>query len=378
LAAAAMPRGERGRLFAAEQGGLEGLIVHTRSPNNAEPPLEALVRSWITPTPLFYIRSHAPNPQIKAGDYRLQVEGMVEQPGEYSLAELKDRFPGRSAVATLTCAGNRRDELSARKPIEGVQWRAGAIGNAEWSGVTLADVLKHAGVKPEAGHVWFESVDLHPKGGKQIPFGGSIPLEKVFEDAAGMPGALLAHGMNGEPLTADHGYPLRVVVPGYIGARSVKWLRRIVVSDRPSPNHYLTHAYKLVEKDAELAWEEAGPLYRFEMNCVIAAHRLTPGGGKAELVVDGFALPPGSGATLAAVEVSADGGETWTKATFTKPSRPFQWSLWQASLKWNGQGDTLIARATDSNGETMPEHEPWNMKGYMMNAWHRTPIRNDQ
>ncbi|MBW3541658.1 MAG: molybdopterin-dependent oxidoreductase, partial [Planctomycetes bacterium] len=229
-------------------------------PANAEPELAQLVESWLTPLEHFYIRSHGPVPEIDPREYRLSVEGLVEKPLKLSLEDLEG-LAQTETTATLTCAGNRRSEHSRQRKVEGVPWGPGAIGNARWQGVRLSEVLKRAGLRDEARHVWFEGLDQVAHQGQTIAFGGSIPLAKAMGDSPMAPGALLATRMNGQPLPADHGFPARTVVPGYIGARSVKWLGRIVVSDHPSPNHYLQEAYKLVVEDGDLAWAEAAAIY---------------------------------------------------------------------------------------------------------------------
>ncbi|MGH7201701.1 MAG: molybdopterin-dependent oxidoreductase [Planctomycetaceae bacterium] len=253
--------------------------------------------------------------------------------------------------------------------------RPGAIGNARWGGVRLADLLKRAGVKENARHVWFEGLDAIPREGGTIPFGGSVPIEKAMSDAGSAPGALVATTMNEQPLTSDHGFPVRTVVPGYIGARSVKWLGKIVVSDRPSPNHYLQRAYKLVTRDDPLEWAEAGPIYKFPLNaaiCVPAAGTpLKPG----TLQVAGYALPPGeAGVVIERVELSADAGGTWTTAKFKGAQREFCWQLWSADVPIDAATRRLTVRAIDSKGNVQPRHVPWNMKGYLFHAWHDVAI----
>ena len=244
------------------------LLVHSKAPMNAETPLPELVRSWVTPVESFFIRSHGNTPEIKADSFRLSIEGLIETPLTLSLAEL-GQFEQHAVTATLTCAGNRRSEHSRIKPVKGVQWREGAIGNAKWHGIRLSDLLKKAGLHESAKHVWFEGLDQVDDGGKTLAFGGSIPLEKALLDRDGIPGALLATTMNDQPLTADHGFPVRSVVPGYIGARSVKWLSKIVVSDRPSPNHFVADVYKLVDEGNPLEVAENAPIYRMPLNSAI-------------------------------------------------------------------------------------------------------------
>ncbi|MFM9963007.1 MAG: molybdopterin-dependent oxidoreductase [Planctomycetaceae bacterium] len=363
--------GQLPRLLAADE---ERLLVHSKAPRNAEPALPDLVRSWVTPVESFFIRSHGNTPEINANSYRLSVEGMVETPLTLSLAEL-GRFNQHDVTATLTCAGNRRAEHSRIKPVKGVQWREGAIGNAKWRGAKLSDLLKKAGVRDAAKHVWFEGLDAVEDGGKTFAFGGSIPLEKALLDRDAGPGALLATSMNDKPLTADHGFPVRMVVPGYIGARSVKWLSKIVVSDRPSPNHFVADVYKLVDEGTLLEVAETGPIYRMPLNSAIC----TPTAGatlKSERVtVAGYALPPGvPGVSIRQVEVSADQGRSWQEAKLTSPAAEFCWQLWSAEIAVSSATKELIVRAIDSRGDVQPETVRWNAKGYLFNAWHHVRV----
>jgi sulfite oxidase len=355
--------------FAAEGD----LIVRTPDPYNAEPPLAQLVASRITPVKHFYVRNHGEMPKIDAANLKIRIEGLVERPVEYSLDELKQRFSQASAEATLTCGGNRRQELSQIKEVSGVQWDAGAIGHAQWTGVKLADVLKAAGIKTGAKHVWFDGHDdIREKDGTVAPFGGSIPLEKAL--ATDSP-ALLAHAMNGQPLTPEHGSPLRTIVPGYIGARSVKWLSKITVSDRPSPNHYVAEAYKIVKTEDKGELAAADPIYANVVNAAIcqpAAGAMLKAG---KTTVSGYALPSGQRrATIERVEVSADGGQSWTRARLSGEASPYSWQLWTADLDLRPGKQELIARAIDSTGNATPERGQWNLKGYLYNAWHRVSV----
>lgn len=349
-------------------------LVHSKAPMNAEPLLPELVKSWVTPVESFFIRSHGNTPMLDGGSFRLTVEGMVEKPLTLSLADLH-QLPQVEVAATLTCAGNRRSEHSRVKPIKGVQWKEGAIGNAKWRGVRLSQLLKQAGLRDSAKHVWFEGLDAVDDGGKTFAFGGSIPLEKALLDRESVPGALLATMMNDKPLTADHGFPLRSVVPGYIGARSVKWLSKIVVSDRPSPNHFIADVYKLVDTGDLLEVAENGPIYRMPLNSAIC----TPTAGAAlnagRVAVTGYALPPGvPGVSIRKVEVSVDSGRSWTEAKLTSPASEFCWQLWSAEIASTSTTKELIVRATDSRGDVQPETVRWNAKGYLFNAWHHVPV----
>jgi sulfite oxidase len=358
--------------FAAQPDDLgKELIFRTTTPRNGEPELAKLDDNWITPNSLFYVRSHAPNPQVDVGSFRLQVEGLVNKPLSLSLDELQQRFKQHSAIATMTCAGNRRTEFNKTQQVGGVQWQEGAIGNARWTGTLLSDVLNLAEVQSEASHVWFEGLDAISRGPSTIPFGASIPLGKALEDTPQMPGALLTTKMNDEPLPLDHGYPLRMVVPGYIGARSVKWLGKIVVSNRPSPNHYVAKAYKIISHGDDLELAEAGPLYRFPINS--ATCEITRVGDA--LQVSGYSIPDGaSGSTITKVELSFDGGSTWLEAQLRGAVRGQCWRLWNARVPASTAASSVLVRAFDSTGHSQPQQFPWNAKGYMYNSWHETRI----
>ena len=351
------------------------LLYHTQIPPNAEPPVDMLVQSWITPTELFYIRSHAATPKLNAETFRLSVEGLVDKPFSVTTAELRDRFKNYSTTATLTCAGNRREEHSLVKPVSGVPWQAGAIGNATWDGAKLADLLKLAGVQVGAKHVWFEGVDQIEHDADIIPFGASIPLDVAMNDSRIEPQALVAYEMNGKPLLPDHGFPLRAVVPGVIGARSVKWLGKIIVSDRPSPNHYVATAYKLVTDGTDDEWAATPPLHNFVMNSVLCQPARTARLKVGQHVVSGYALPPGfADHRVKKVELSTDGGASWTAAQFTSPDQPLCWRLWNAQVTITADTREIIVRATDSQNNVQPRTVAWNLKGYNFNAWHHTPV----
>ena len=356
----------------AQQPASKDLIVHGQDPLNAEPALPHLVASDITPLAHFYVRCHGPIPKVEEEGYRVRVEGLVARPLELSLAEVKDN-PSRRLTATLTCAGNRRKEMSDIRLVSGVQWNAGAIGNATWTGALLSAVLQAADIIPEAKHVWFDGLDpIKEKDGSVAPFGGSIPLARAMDKASPV---LLAHAMNDQPLSAQHGAPLRTIVPGYIGARSVKWLTKIVVSDRPSPNHFVAEAYKLVQTDDKDEAAKAEPIYQFPLNAAICSP--APGAmvKAGEVAVAGYALPPGDGkTTIAKVEVSTDGGRTWKRAAVAEQAAANCWQLWKLAVRLPAGKHQLVARATDSTGRTQPEKGDWNLKGYLYNGWHRCEV----
>lgn len=361
--------------LAAEESQPAGkdLIVRSAAPFNAEPALKALTADTLTSFRHFYVRSHGPVPRVFGRDYRVRIEGMVGKPREFSLAELKEFGPATEQAATLTCAGNRRLEMSAIKPVAGVQWDAGAIGHATWTGTLLRNVLEAAQVQPGAKHVWFDGLDpIKEKDGSVAPFGGSIPLERALAKDAPV---LLAYQMNRGALSPEHGYPLRTIVPGYIGARSVKWLAKITLSDRPSPNHYVAEAYKIIQTDDQAEVAKAEPIYAFPANSAICSP--APGAklkaGRVRLI--GYALPGGGhGATVDKVEISTNGGETWQSAKLFGKGDAFSWQLWLADIELPAGKYQLVVRATDSRGQTQPEQGEWNLKGYLFNGWHRVAV----
>src|SRR6185437_12169016 len=211
---------------------------------NAETCLGSLTDA-VTDTAAFYVRGHGPVPEIDADSWRLRVDGLVERELSLSLETMREAFRERTVTATLQCAGNRRAGLVAIRDIPGeAPWGPGATGTATWTGVALADVLALARPLGAASDVGFEGADLSREVEPAERFGGSIPLDK-----ASRPEVLLAWAMNGERLPPVHGGPLRVIVPGYIGARSVKWLERIEVRPEPWAGHFQHVAYRLVPAD---------------------------------------------------------------------------------------------------------------------------------
>ena len=341
---------------------------------NSGPPPELLRESFVTPKELFFTRNHAAVPVVDPATWRLTVSGLVERPVVLSLEQLQSALPRRTGAATMACAGLRRDELIAHRPIPGeVVWGAEPVSNGIWTGVPLREVLLKAGIKPGARHVEFLGLDDVERHGKRFAFGGSIPLDKAMS-----PEVLLAFEMNGEPLPPVHGYPLRVVVPGCIGARSVKWVSEIIVSDAPSENYFQAHAYRMFPPDIgphNVRWEDGTMLHDLPLNSVIWAP--LPGGTvpAGETTVRGWAMAAG-GDVIERVELSADGGRTWADAELTERGNRWTWTFWRHTVKLPRGKHTLISRATDSAGRMQPESvdQLWNFKGYMNNAWHRVEV----
>ncbi|MFC4034339.1 sulfite oxidase [Streptomyces polygonati] len=346
------------------------MVVHDREPFNAESPRAAL-RDRETPLDAFYSRNHGPIPRIDPASWRLAVDGLVERPLALSLDELRARFPETEVVATLQCAGNRRAGLIEVRDIPGEDpWGPGATSTARWTGVRLADVLAAAGLRAGAGHVAFAAPDVSQLAHPPQPYGGSIPVAKAVG-----PEVLLAWAMDGRPLPRVHGGPLRAVVPGWIGARSVKWLERITAQADPSANYFQATAYRVLPPEADPS--AAGPgdgisLGPVALNCDIlspeADTRLPPG----PTLITGYALA-GDDRAVARVDVSLDNGATWTQAELDPQNGPWTWQHWRTRLDLP-EGTVLItARAWDSTGAAQPESPAhlWNPKGYANNSWAR-------
>ena len=348
------------------------LIVHEREPFNAETSLAGLAEGPVTATDAFYVRDHAPVPTPERSDPLLRVHGLVERELELSLSTLQEAFPERELTATLQCAGNRRAGLVAIRDIPGeARWGPGATGTATWTGVALADVLALAKPLREAMHVGFEGIDLCSQPNPPERFGGSIPLDKACR-----PEVLLAWGMNGEPLSPVHGAPLRVVVPGYIGARSVKWLDRIEVRSTPWPGYFQHVVYRLVPEDGTPGPGVGMPLGLIALNADVfsPADGETVAAGPVE--VSGYAFAGGD-RYVARVDVSIDGGAHWSQAELLEDLGRWAWRQWRATLVLAPGEHEILVRAWDSSAATQPEDEAalWNPKGYVNNARPRVRVR---
>ena len=342
-------------------------IFHQKTPPNGGPPLERLIEEFVTPVSDFFLRTHGDIPELDSSTYRLTVGGLVKHPCEFTLTQLAGRFPAKAITATLQCAGNRRSSASAIKPVANeISWGSDAIGNAGWKGCSLTDVLNSAGVDDQAKHVEFIGADRCSKEGREEHFGGSIPLARALQGDV-----LLTWEMNGRPLISEHGAPLRAIVPGYIGARSVKWLKEINLLAEPSKNLFHAHAYRLFPSGASSAsadWEHALELGELSVNsCICAIEDVSNG-----LLVKGYAT---AGGNRHVVRVDIGYGEPlkWREASFQDPPEPGIWRRWQALIPKLLVGELICARAWDCAANTQPEdpESVWNFKGYMNNAWHR-------
>jgi sulfite oxidase len=348
------------------------LIVHEEEPFNAETCRAALAEGPLTATDAFYVRGHGAVPAIEPTGWRLRVDGLVERALDLSLVTLHEAFTEREVTATLQCAGNRREGLMAIRDIAGeAPWGPGATGTATWAGVMLAEVLGLARPLREAAHVGFVGADLCPEARPAQTFGGSIPLDKACR-----PEVLLAWSMNGEPLAPVHGAPLRVVVPGYIGARSIKWLERIEVRAEPWRGYFQDVVYRLLPEDQAPGPGAGMPLGLVALNADI----LSPADGEAvaagPVEVRGYAFAGGE-RHVARVDVSLDRGATWAQAELLEDLGRWAWRQWRIVVELAPGEHEIMARAWDSSAATQPEDEAalWNPKGYVNNARPRVRVR---
>lgn len=360
-------------------------VVLSHEPLNGGPEPAALLGSQLTPAGLFFVRNHGPIPELSGAEHEVVIDGLVRRPLRLSLADLEAGFERVELASTIACAGNRRAELSAFEPVEGeLPWGQEAVSSALWSGWRLADVLAEAGVTGGAQHAAFEGADVTERLGRSFTYGASIPIGKALA-----PEVLLVDRMNGEPLPPAHGYPLRVVVPGYIGARQVKWLKRVELRAESSENYFQRVAYRMYPRELRASGFDPGrdggrgvEIAELDVNSVIcqplAGEWLEPG----PVTVRGVAYTGGD-RVVERVEVSLDAGGSWREATlFEAPAGGgrYLWRLFEVELEPPpGPPRVLeaVARAWDSGGHVQPETvaDLWNFKGYMNNAWSRVAFR---
>lgn len=361
-----------------------GLVVLTSRPFNAESGEEGL-REWRTGSGVFYVRNHMWVPEIKPEQHKLVVEMLDGEEKEYSLEDLKSKFKETTITATLQCSGNRRKHMSENaRAATGLQWGVGAISNAVWTGVRLRDVLADAGLDvdelPEdAKHAQFVGAEA---------FGSSIPIETAVDRRGDV---LLAYGMNGEPLPPDHGAPLRVLVPGTVAARSVKWLKKVVVSEDESPSQWQRRDYKCFGPNVKgnPEWDEAPAIQEMPVQSAITrlrelsreydSDRSVLQGLETDkdwVIVEGYAWS-GGGRKIIRVDVSADDGKSWHQADLLPDeslgSKSWSWKRWQWVIPRTQAGGCFVVKAADEAGNSQPkEYEPyWNFRGNLTNSWHR-------
>jgi DMSO/TMAO reductase YedYZ molybdopterin-dependent catalytic subunit len=329
-------------------------------------PLEALAYD-LTPAGLHYLLIHYDVPVVDPAGWRLTVGGRVANELSLSLDELRERPAGTLAV-TMECAGNGRARLEPR-PIS-QPWLLEAVGNAEWTGVRLADLLDEAGVQGGAVEVLFRGLDRGVEGGEEQQYERSLTLAEARRDEI-----LLAHSMNGQPLPPQHGFPLRLIVPGWYGMTSVKWLEAITVLDRPFEGYQQARGYRFRQSPDE----DGVPVDRIQPRSLMVPPGIPEFATRARHLEPGPTTVRGrawSGrGTIARVEVSVDGGATWADARLgSQPSR-WSWVGWEWDWDANEPGDyEVCCRATDSDGNEQPLDAPWNLGGYANNEVQRVSV----
>lgn len=331
--------------------------IVTRGPENSETPLEQMT-SWVTPNRLFFVRNHFDPPVVAdPAAWELVLEGLVTRPARWSLAQLA-ALPQHSVFATVECAGNGRSFL--REKAAGVQWGAGAIGHAEWTGVRLRDLLEPAGVKAAATEIVFEGADHGVEDGREMTFSRSLPLAKALD-----PDTLIALRMNGEALEANHGAPLRLFVPGWYGVASVKWLRRMRVIDHAYPGYFQTVKYSIDRPTA--AGKRREPLGPGCVKSEILFPRAGSTLGAGTIRIGGVAWAGEERVTR--VDVSTDGGRTWQAAHLKGIQQPYSWCQWEALWTVSVPGDyAVVARAHSESGRTQPWEYDSDHLGYLINT----------
>jgi len=342
-----------------------GLVVHRAYPLNCETSIPALIGGVVMPNAHFYVRNHFQIPQLDPGSWLLTVSGLVERPLGLTLRDLTN-MRSQTLVVTLECAGNGRAALTP--PVPGEQWTLGAVSTAEWTGVPLAEVLDRAGVKPAAREVVFRGADAGAVDGHQetVHFERSLKLDDARESEA-----LLAYAMNGEPLPIQHGFPLRVIVPGWYGMTSVKWLTAIELIPTSFSGYFQSTKY-LYE------WDRDGQTVKEPVTLQRVRALITePGPGaeleRGELTIRGVAWS--GAAALARVEVSVGSGP-WRAAELVGDRNRHSWQWWELITQVTRAGaTTLRVRATDLAGRTQPERPEWNRLGYGSNAIQEVSVR---
>ncbi|MFN0087117.1 MAG: sulfite oxidase [Blastocatellia bacterium] len=340
--------------------GKERLIVRSMRPEDLETPV-GLLNTWITPNDLFYVRHHGYAANVEAGSWKLTVDGEVAQPLTLTLDELK-KMPKAAVTVTLECAGNGRSFYDP--PVAGIQWEKGAVGTARFSGVRLGDVLKRAGVKPAGRYVAMNGAD---KGvGKQPDFIRNVPMEKAMHLDT-----ILAYEMNGEPLPAIHGFPLRAVVPGWEGAYAVKWLNHLQVIDKEHEGFFVKTAYRYptrrVAPGAAVDPKDMAPLtglvVKSFINSPLEGATMKPG----RVRIAGFAWAGES--MISKVDVSMDNGASWVMARLGREREKYAWQSFEYVFNIPAAGSYLLmARATDDRGRVQPVAPQWNPSGYLWNV----------
>ena len=352
--------------------GKDGLTLLNDWPVNAETPAH-LLDDAITPTARHFIRNNGLPPEdIDAAGWTLAVDGLVDSPATFSISELRAGFEVVTMALVIECGGNGRAFFDP--PVGGEQWTMGAVACSEWTGVRLADVLKRTGVKPGAVYTAHYSADTHPSGEEgKLPISRGVPIAKAMTD-----NVLIAFAMNGGPLHRHNGAPLRLVVPGWPGACSQKWLRRIEIRDqvhdgpKMTGTSYRVPRYPVAPGDT-VPDEDLDIIERMPVKSLVTSpeHGAT---AAREVEVRGHAWS--GDRTVTAVDISIDFGRSWMTAELEGPVNPGAWQNWHRRIAFPEAGYYEVwSRAIDSAGDRQPFAISWNPKGYLNNTVHRIAVR---
>jgi DMSO/TMAO reductase YedYZ molybdopterin-dependent catalytic subunit len=341
-----------------------GLVVHRAHPLNCETSIPELLGGVVMPNAHFYVRNHFQIPALDPTTWRLSVGGLVERPLSLSMRHLTN-MASQTLFVTLECAGNGRTLLDPS--VEGEKWHLGAVSTPEWTGVPLVEVLDRAGIKPAAREVVFRGADsgILPGKTETTRFERSLALDDARDSEA-----LLAYAMNGESLPIQHGYPLRLVVPGWYAVTSVKWLTEIEAIHERFTGHYQTESYFYEsERDGQIVRE---PVTLQRVRSLITEPKPGEEIERGDIAVRGVAWS--GAAPIASVEVRI-GDRDWQDARLIGQRQRHSWQWWELITRVEERGPTTVrARATDLAGRTQPDEQQWNRLGYGNNLVHQVPV----
>ena len=343
--------------MAADQADQSRMIVRSPRPQDLEMPLDGF-EDWLTPVDRFFVRCHTYTPKVNLAEWSLKIDGKVERPMTVTMADLK-KLPRVELPAVLECAGNGRSFYEPR--VAGTQWAYGSVGNGRWAGVRLGDLLRKAGIQNSATEILCDGADVPL--GKMPDFQRTVTLAKALH-----PDTLLAYEMNGQALPVEHGFPLRLIAPGWAGDSWVKWLQHIEVLDREFEGFWMKTAYRHppqpVAPGTAVDASQMVPVTDLKVKSVIAA----PSGWAKPGPVRIRGAAWSNSSPVAKVLVSTDGGQTWKPARLGGPQTKYGWRLWQYDWKAAEGNYTLRSRATNAAGQTQPLSQEWNPSGYLWNV----------
>jgi len=356
-------------------GGIkERLILRSDSPADFETPVNLLDTAWLTPNDLHYVRSHLATPSVDPNTFALTIEGEVNQPLKLTLKDLH-AFREMSQIVTLECSGNGR--VFSDPPVPGLQWEKGAVGTARWTGVSLREVLNKAGVKSTGNHIAMNGADV-PMG--SVPdFIRSIPIEKAMHSDT-----LLAYRMNGEEIPVHHGFPLRLIVPGWEAAASTKWLVNIRVTEEEFDGHFMRNAYRIpnrhVTPGSGVDPADMIPYTTLDVKSIFTYPldgTTVRAGYNNSVELRGFAWA--GEADVVRVDISTDFGRTWVAAALDADRAKYAWRRFRYIWRPSRRGSyVVLSRATDSQGRTQPSVHSWNPAGYIYNVIDRIRINVEE